>query len=594
MQQSDHARSSRLLDPSEQSQSDDPAGPTARLARLSRDALPAAWIVSVRAMAGLLQALALFGLYAAAQAGQWPATEAYLFCPALLLCWVVPVLFVVSWGVLSQRQLMRWLLGAALVLILLAVYDVWRAVGVPQTELASPFASGVLFPSAPLSRAVLLGVFMAQVWRLAAGPIAIDESRARHAVVGTVLNTAPDTTQRPITRYARWLDCATHSAARMALSMLFIGMVCLVLLLGAGLFYLSGSNFLQTLMSEPPFMYPVIAISGMCALHLTEGQFDVIRELRILVCRVVSWALPLAVLIVTGFGLYLFQTGLDPLWTTGYATTSLLGMVLILVVLINASYQDGAFFCLSPWLRRSARIACLLLLPLVCLAAVAVGLRVNQYGWSGGRVWAALLTVLLGGCSVGYVWAAVASRRWLGALGAVNSGTLFVAWLLLLAVFSPLLDPSALSVRSQLARLASGATSAEGFDFDYLRFEGQRFGQDALLKLAADGETGNGGSLDRALTHDWVRNKAAETLRKMQADVHPTTSSDDHSDGQLEGHLDGAQEGAHSIEPSVNAIANPVLPDSPSHLKMPGVGAAHTRSLSGSRPDGVQGGQSAR
>ena len=568
MQQFNSARSPQLAEEGKLSEMDDPSGPPARLAPLSRDAMPASWIASVRAMAASIQALGLFSLYLAAQAGQWPATEPYLFCPALLLSWVLPVLFVVSWGAMSRRQLVLWLLGVALTLTLLAVYDVWRAAGAPRPVVAPQFSSQVLFPSSYFSQAVLLGVGLAQVWRLAAGPMRMDERRARHLVF--------DANQRAITPYARLFDCATQALSRVAVSLLFVGMVCVVLLLGTGLFLLIGQNLLQMLVTEPWFMFPVIAFAGIWSLHLTEGRLGVIRKLRILLCTVLSWALPLAVCMVGGFGLCLFQTGLEPLWKTGYATPLLLFMALILVVLINASYQDGAVFCVSPLLRWSARVACLWLFPLALLAAVGLGLRVEQYGWSAERVLAALLTALLGACGMGYAWAAIASRPWLGALGAINSSVLWVGWLLLLGICSPLLDPTAMSVRNQLARLASGATSAQAFDFDYLRFEGQRFGQEALAQLAADGESGNGASLDRALSHDWIRQRAAETLRKTQPDFQVDVPSDR-----------GAARG-----PTANEIPNLALPYSQSNLKMPDVGAAHSRSLTGSRPQSIQAGQS--
>ena len=56
---------------------------------------------------------------------------------------------------------------------------------------------------------------------------------------------------------------------------------------------------------------------------------------------------------------------------------------------------------------------------------------------------------------------------------------------LLLAIFSPVLDPARISVNSQLARLESGQVPAREFDFEYLRFSGQRFGNAALREMAA-------------------------------------------------------------------------------------------------------------
>jgi hypothetical protein len=59
-----------------------------------------------------------------------------------------------------------------------------------------------------------------------------------------------------------------------------------------------------------------------------------------------------------------------------------------------------------------------------------------------------------------------------------------------LALFSPIADPARLSVADQVARLRSGRVPVESFDFAYLRFDGARYGREALetLKSAASGE----------------------------------------------------------------------------------------------------------
>jgi hypothetical protein len=87
----------------------------------------------------------------------------------------------------------------------------------------------------------------------------------------------------------------------------------------------------------------------------------------------------------------------------------------------------------------------------------------------------------------------------------VNIAVAFVVLALLLALFTPVLDPARVSVASQLSRLNSGRQSAETFDFDYLKFEGKRYGLAALerLKIRAEGA-------DAAT----MRDKATLTLAK--------------------------------------------------------------------------------
>ena len=66
----------------------------------------------------------------------------------------------------------------------------------------------------------------------------------------------------------------------------------------------------------------------------------------------------------------------------------------------------------------------------------------------------------------------------------MNVFTAFILLFLLLAIFSPVLDPARISVNSQLAHLKAGKVSADKFDYEYLRFSGKRFGKAALISLA--------------------------------------------------------------------------------------------------------------
>jgi Domain of unknown function (DUF4153) len=156
------------------------------------------------------------------------------------------------------------------------------------------------------------------------------------------------------------------------------------------------------------------------------------------------------------------------------------------VVLINAAFQDGesAQDVAAP-IRFSARIAALLLLPLVLIAAYALSLRVGQYGWTVDRLVAAFYLLMAASFAIGYFWAALRGSPWLARVAQVNVVAAFILLILMLAIFSPLLDPARISVNSQMAQLASGKIPADTFDYEYLRFEGKRFGSEALKQLAA-------------------------------------------------------------------------------------------------------------
>jgi hypothetical protein len=198
-----------------------------------------------------------------------------------------------------------------------------------------------------------------------------------------------------------------------------------------------------------------------------------------------SWLLPLIALIATGFLATLLFTGLEPLWSTRRATAILLMTAAALIVLINAAYQEGstrahpvAFVLLGA--GDSAAVA---LTPLVAIAAYAVLLRVNQYGWTPERIVATACVVVAACYAVGYGLAAVMSPPWLQRIEFTNVIASAVILAAILALFSPVADPMRIAVADQVARLEAGRIPVDKFDFALLRYHGGRYGMAALERL---------------------------------------------------------------------------------------------------------------
>jgi hypothetical protein len=137
-------------------------------------------------------------------------------------------------------------------------------------------------------------------------------------------------------------------------------------------------------------------------------------------------------------------------------------------------------------LRWAARIAGALLIPIAVLAGYALHLRIDQYGLTPERVFAAAFVVVAAGYAVGYAIAAARPGAWLKGLEPTNLAMAVVAVLLLIGLFTPIADPARLSVNSQVRRLATGKVAAARFDFQFLRFDSGRYGRDALDRLKAD------------------------------------------------------------------------------------------------------------
>ncbi|HEU4373582.1 MAG TPA: DUF4153 domain-containing protein [Telluria sp.] len=417
-----------------------------------------------RLLIGLLQGALLYWLYRAWQAHAWPATDMRLFEPLALAALLAPVILVSSLGNMDGRRAALWAAAAAAISAALGFYDAWRMDGLAGLDTAARFDGVTRDPSLTLVFFLAAGFFIA------------------HSMI-----MAGVAERRRIASYPFYFESAWKLAVQLMFSALFVGVTWLVLGLGSALFMLVKLSFLRDLMKESWFVIPVIAFCFACALHLTDVRPAIVRGIRTLLLVLMSWILPVATLIVGGFLASLLFTGLAPLWATRHASAVLLGAAALLVILINAAWQNGTVAAtVAPPLRVSARVAALLLAPIVAIALYALALRVADHGWTSERVIAAACLLVAACYAAGYAIAAL-RRSWLPAVGAANVATAFLVLAVLLALFSPLADPARLSVDNQLARLASGKVSAEKFDYAYLRFEGVRYGRAAIAQLRGAG-----------------------------------------------------------------------------------------------------------
>jgi hypothetical protein len=420
-------------------------------------------VAIMRLAIGLMQGIVLYFLYHAAKTNAWPATEKYLFAPMLLLAELAPVILIFSVGHLERKQVGIWLFAVVAIIGLLGFHDAWRGSDPSNHWFPEVGHAHVYFPSALLLVFSVAGFYIA------------------HALVQAGVQD-----KRRIAAYPTYFEAAWKLLIQIKFSLLFVGVLWLVLTLGAALFMLVKIGFLKDLLQESWFAIPVTAFAFSCAIHITDVRPAIVRGIRTLLLVLLSWLLPIATLIVAGFLLSLPWTGLSALWATRHAASVLLGSAAVLIILINAAFQNGETASgVARLVRASARVAALSLLPLTAIAIYALSLRVNQYGWTTDRIISAACLLVSSCYALGYAWAACRRRGWLEPIASVNIATAFVVLAVLLGLFTPIADPARLSVNSQMARLAAGKIGADKFDFDYLKFEGARYGAAALKQLAA-------------------------------------------------------------------------------------------------------------
>jgi hypothetical protein len=423
-------------------------------------------VAIARLAIGLLQGVILYFLYDAVKTARWPATEEYLFVPLALASLIMPVILISSLGHLGKKQVAIWIFVVVAVLGGLGFYDVWRGAESHRFWFRQGNEANRIFPSVSLFLCAGAGFFI-----------------AHSLVVAGVLD------KRRIAGYPTYFETAWMLYVQITFSKLFICALWLVLWLGASLFMLLKLDFLEYLLQEPWFLLPVGAFAFSCAFHITDVRPEIARGIRALLLVLLSWILPIATLIVVGFLLSLAWTGLSPLWETRHATLVLLSSAAVLIILINAAFQNGQTGSSVAWpVRFSARGAALSLLPIAAIGIYALGLRVRDYGWTTDRIIAAACLLVTSCYALGYAWAAFRKTGWLDSVASTNVANAFVILAVLIALFSPITDPARLSVNHQMTRLQTGKVSAEKFDFDYLGVEGVRFGLAALEQLRGQSE----------------------------------------------------------------------------------------------------------
>jgi hypothetical protein len=418
------------------------------------------WTPLARLAIGLLQGGALWFLERALETKSWPATDGLLFAPLQAVALLVPIAVLLGLGNLRPRTLAIWTVVATALCVGLAIYDIFR----------DPTGGTTV------DRVVL----SPKLW-LALGAVLF----ITHSLIES-----GNADRKLVASYARYFDVSWKLAVQLVLAAGFVGVFWAVLWLGAELFRLIKIEFLAELIKRSWFLIPVTTLVFACAIHLTDVRAGLVRGTRTLCLTLLSWLLPVLTLLIVAFLLALPFTGLEPLWSTRRATIILLTAAASLVFLINDAYQDGGpERPVAAVVRYSGTIAAFALVPLVALAAYGLSLRVEQYGWTPDRV-IVLACIAVAACyALGYALAAVLRGPWLRSIELTNVIATLVILAALLALTTPIADPARLSVADQVARLESGKTSVDQFDFAFLRFESVRYGEQALerLKTKRDG-----------------------------------------------------------------------------------------------------------
>jgi hypothetical protein len=418
-------------------------------------------IVSARQsmlIAGLIQGFMMLGLHEWIKSKSFDLSDLVYIVPLYTVAVLGPLTFNFLRAEFSCRQSFIYATLISGVLALTGTWFGWNYVLPAETRLyQSPnFIAGLW----------VFGFVSAVIW-FHILPFA--QSRLRHS--------------EPAFSYSGLFEDAWRNCLLLANCFVFSGIFWALLGLWAGLFEVLKIKFFSDLFTTRYFVYLATAMSVSFAVSLEDKEASALVTIRRYLLAVQARLLPLAAFIVLLFLVTLPFSGLHKLWDTGSATALMLGLQYAVIILTNAVWQDGKQpLPFSSFTRSFIRMALIALPVLSVLCVWALHLRVDQYGWTIDRIWAAILVAFISLYTAAYCAAAVRSG-WLQSLGRLNTAIALLVIATLLAVHTPLLDPQRISASSQVSRLLAGKVAASNFDYEYLRFNLGRAGAQALREL---------------------------------------------------------------------------------------------------------------
>lgn len=284
--------------------------------------------------------------------------------------------------------------------------------------------------------------------------------------------------------YMRTHNHIWNDAVIGAASLLFTGVTFLLVHLLAELFMLVGISFLRDLLDSDTFGFFLAGAAFGGAVGILRERDALVGTMQRLVMVVLSVLAPVLAVGLLVFLASLPFTGLQPLWDSTKATTPILlscaaGAFILANVVIGNGAEDRMD---NRILQRAALALALCILPLAIIAAISSGLRIQQYGWTPSRIWAAIVVFVALAYGVSYLWAVFKGRtHWddLARQWNLRGAIALVAMAIFLAL--PIIDFGSISARDQVARLKSGQVPAHKFDYAAMAYDFGPKGR-ALLK----------------------------------------------------------------------------------------------------------------
>ncbi|MEO6301188.1 MAG: DUF4153 domain-containing protein [Paracoccaceae bacterium] len=290
--------------------------------------------------------------------------------------------------------------------------------------------------------------------------------------------------------YPRLFTEAWGIFMRGSIAVIFTGLVWGVIFLSDALLGLVGitiiGNTLEYAVVPWVITGAVLGLALAVVLELSDKvtPYLVLRLLRILV--------PVVLVVMAVFIAALPFRGLEGLFGGISVAAVLLTMTVSAATLVTAAVdQDDLAATQSVLMQRASQALAVLTVVPSGLAVWAIWLRYTAHGWTPDRLLAATFAVIAVGYALLYIAAILRGADWMEHIRQANTLMSLVLMVVAALWLTPLLNPEAISARSQLARIEDGRTSVADIDV-YSFGDWGRPGAAALARLKELAAAGNG------------------------------------------------------------------------------------------------------
>lgn len=249
---------------------------------------------------------------------------------------------------------------------------------------------------------------------------------------------------------------------RGSMAVIFTAIVWAVIFLSRALLGLVGVGVINLVLDQPYMPWLITGTVLGLALAVVNELADVLSPG--LVLRLLRLLLPVVLLVMIIFLVALPIRGFATIFGEVSSAMVLLAMAGAGVMLVTSALdQEDVLAAHSTLMVQSARVmAAIVILP-AGLAAWGLWLRVDSHGWTPVRLLAASVVVLGLMYGVLYLVAVLRGPAWMERIRQSNIW-MAVAMMVLAGLWLTVLNPEAISARSQLARIEDGRTPVQDMD----------------------------------------------------------------------------------------------------------------------------------